>query len=191
MDTQAAASPTTNPTTGRVFTTPAVLPTNEAQIGKPSDHRIDVSKPRTAHETGLRNDANEHRRDSAARRLLLSPTKCRVIIQLDNSLTEDLQLRQLRQDRAWQQTTITSTTRAVWSRGKPSNQPTPTTPPPNGKLLETHPQIPRPLLADHRRHFYPPRMAPLNHITFGPAAADPVHNTSASFHILDGERDPP
>jgi hypothetical protein len=79
----------------------------------------------------------------------------------------------------------------VWSRGKPSDQPIPTTPPPNGELSEAHPQIPRPLLADHRRHFYPPRMAPHNHITFGPAAADPMHDTSASFHILDGECDQP
>jgi hypothetical protein len=155
------------------------------------DHRIDVSEPRTARETGLRKDVNEHRRDSAARGLLLSPTSCRVIIQLDNSHPEDLQLRQLRQDPAWQQTTITSTTRAVWSRGKPSNKPTPTTPPPNGKLSETHPQILRLLLADHRRHLYPPRMASHNHITFGPAAADPMHDTRDSFYILDGECDQP
>jgi hypothetical protein len=34
-------------------------------------------------------------------------------------------------------------------------------------------------------------MAPPNHITFGPIAADPVHATRDSFHILDGECDQP
>jgi hypothetical protein len=191
MATQAATSSTTDRSTGRVFRTPADPPTNKVRIGKFSDHRIVVSEPRTAHETGLRNDVNEHRRDSSARRLLLSTTSCRVIIQLDNSNPEDLQLRQLRRDRTWQRTTITSTTRAVWSRGKPNDQPTPTTPPPIGKLPVTHPQIPRLLLADDRRHLFPPRMALLNHITIGHSTADPTHDTRDSFHILDGEYDQP
>ena len=98
-------------------------------------------------------------------------------------------LRQLCKDRVWQQPTLMSTTRTVWSRGKPSNQPNPTTPPPHGKLSATHPQIQRSLLDDSRRHFCPPRLAPHHHVTFGPAVADPMHNTSASFHILDGECD--
>jgi hypothetical protein len=190
-DTQGGTLSRINPSTGRVFTTPADPPTNRVRIGKFNDHRINVSEPRTAHETGLRNDANDHRRDSAARRLLLSPTSCRIIIQLDNSHPEDLQLRQLHQDRTGPQTTITSTTRAVWSRGKPSNQPTPTRTPPQGKLSETHPQIPRSLLDNNGRHFCPPRLAHHNPITFGPADADPVHNTSAPLHILDGECDTP
>ena len=76
MDTQVATPLSVKTPANRVFTTPADLPTNGVRIGKFSDHRIDVSEPRTAHETGLRNDVNEHRRDSAARRLLLSPTKC-------------------------------------------------------------------------------------------------------------------
>ena len=142
-DTQGGTLYRTNPSTGRVFTTPADPPTNEVRIGKSSDHRIDVSGPRTAHETGLRNDVNEHQRDSAVRRLLLSPTNCRVIIQLDNSHPEDLQLRQLRQDRTGPQTTITFTTRAAWSRGKPNNHTTPTATPPHGKLSKTHRQLPR------------------------------------------------
>ncbi len=91
-DTQDGTLYRTNPSTDRVFTTPADHPTNGVRIGKFSDHRIDVSEPRTARETELRKDVNEHQRDSAARRLLLSTTICRVIIQLDNSNPEDLQL---------------------------------------------------------------------------------------------------
>ena len=52
-DTQGGTLYRTNPSTGRVFTTPAGHPTNGVRIGKSSDHRIDVSEPRTAHKTEL------------------------------------------------------------------------------------------------------------------------------------------
>jgi hypothetical protein len=181
----------TNPSTGRVFTTPAGHPTDGVRIGKSSDHRSDVSGPRTAHETGLRNDVSEHRRDSAVRRLLLSTTRCQVIIRLDNSQPEDLLLRQLRQDRTGLPTTITSTTRAVWSRGKPNNQATPTATPPHGKLSKTHRQLPRVLFYNNGRNFCPPRLAHHHPITIGLTAADPEHDSDTSLHILDGECDTP
>ena len=60
-DTQGGTLYRTNPSTGGVFTTPAGHPTNGVRIGKSSDHRIDVSGPRTAHETEPRNDVSEHR----------------------------------------------------------------------------------------------------------------------------------
>ena len=186
-DTQGGTLSRTNPSTGRVFTTPAGHPTDGVRIGKSSDHRIDVNEPRTAQETGLRNDVSEHRRDSAVRRLLLSTTSCRVNIQLDNSNPEDVQLRQLRRDRTWQRATTTSTSRAVWSRGKPDDQSTQKTLLPIRKLPKTNPQIPRLLQADDRGHPFPPRMAPLNHITIGHATADPTHDPRNSYHILDGE----
>jgi hypothetical protein len=190
-DIQGGTLSRTNPSTDRVFRTPADHPTNGVRIGKSSDHRIDVSEPRTAQETGPRNDVSEHRRDSAVRRLLLSTTSCRVIIQLDNSNHEDLQLHQLRRDRTRQRTTITSTTRAVWFRGKPNDQSTPTTPPPIRKLPETNPQVPQLLQSDDRGHPFPPRLAPLNHITSGHATAEPTYDPRDSFHILNGEYDQP
>ncbi len=79
----------------------------------------------------------------------------------------------------------------MWFRGKPNDQSTPTAPPPIRKLPETNPQIPQLLQADDRGHPFPPRMAPLNHITIGHATADPTHDTRDSFHILDGEYDQP
>ncbi len=186
-DTQDGTLSRTNPSTGRVFTTPAAPPTSEVRIGKSSDHRIDVSEPRTAQETRLRNDVSEHRRDSAVRRLLLSTTRCRVNIQLDNSNPEDLQLRQLRRDRTWQRATTTSTSRAVWYRGKPDDRSTQKTPPSIGELPETNPQVPQLLQSDDRGHPFPPRLAPLNHNTSGHATAEPTHDPRDSFHILNGE----
>ena len=190
-DTQGGTLSRTNPSTGRVFTTPAGHPTDGVRIGKSSDHRIDVSEPRTAQGTGPRNDVSEHRRDSAVRRLLLSTTRCQVIIRLDNSQPEDLLLRQLRQDRTGPPTTITSTTRAVWSRGKPNNQATPTATPPHGKLSKTHRQLPRVLFYNNGRNFCPPRLAHHNPISIGLTAADPEHDSTTSLHILDGECDTP
>ena len=96
-----------------------------------------------------------------------------------------------RRDRTRQRATITSTTRAVWSRGKPNNQTTPTATPTHGKSSKTHRPLPRVLFYNNGRNFCPPRLAHHIPITVGPAAADPEHLTSTPLHILDGKCDRP
>ncbi len=161
MGTQAATRLKPKQPTAQVFTTPAVLPTNGVLIGNFSDRRTDVSKPRIAHVRGLRTDASKHQRDSTAHCLLLFPTKCRVIIQLD---TRPPMVQRLHRGPEQQPTTITSTPQAVWSRGMHTSPTTSgtmqetqnsKTPSPARQLSSTETtnrQIPRSVLGDSRRH---------------------------------------
>jgi hypothetical protein len=101
-------------------------------------------------------------------------------------------LRQLRQDRAGQQTTITSTTRAVWSRGS-SRPPHLPTPPPTRQLsttATTDRQIPRSLLGDSRQHLCSPRPSFRTQVTIRSDAEDPLCHSTTSLIILNGECDP-